>query len=296
MPVIGVHPDSHRLPGQHLVDRRVLPDVAEEVEQADRRGPVEVVDERPAAVVTQDPVDLVLDGGDVRSQGGLVEQVALVGPAAGVAHHAGGTAGEGHRPVPGVGEATQHEEPDEVPDMQAVGGRVDAVVERDRSCCQPGRERIAVGAVLHQPTGLEVVEQFHRADSIAGRVHAPEGGCMRPWGDEERSAGIARPGAAGAGVLLHPRELEATLPPTAQSSVILAADGTPIVTLHAEENRSNVALAEIPSTSATPSSPSRTSGTGSTTGSTSGRSCGPPRSTPPRAASARAARPSPSSW
>jgi 1A family penicillin-binding protein len=42
------------------------------------------------------------------------------------------------------------------------------------------------------------------------------------------------------------RELEPTLPPTAQSSVILAGDGTPLVTLHAEENRSNVALDTIP--------------------------------------------------
>ena len=42
------------------------------------------------------------------------------------------------------------------------------------------------------------------------------------------------------------RQLEPTLPPTAQSSVILAGDGTPIVTLHAEEDRSNVPLEAIP--------------------------------------------------
>jgi penicillin-binding protein 1A len=42
------------------------------------------------------------------------------------------------------------------------------------------------------------------------------------------------------------RVLEPTLPPTAQSSVIVSGDGTPIVTLHAEENRSNVALETIP--------------------------------------------------
>jgi penicillin-binding protein 1A len=42
------------------------------------------------------------------------------------------------------------------------------------------------------------------------------------------------------------RELEPELPPTAQSSVILAADGTPILTLHAEENRANIAYDRIP--------------------------------------------------
>jgi penicillin-binding protein 1A len=42
------------------------------------------------------------------------------------------------------------------------------------------------------------------------------------------------------------RELEAELPETAQSSVIVAADGTPIVTLHAEQHRVNVAYGQIP--------------------------------------------------
>jgi penicillin-binding protein 1A len=41
-------------------------------------------------------------------------------------------------------------------------------------------------------------------------------------------------------------ELSAELPETAQSSVILAADGTPILTLHAEQNRANVTYDEIP--------------------------------------------------
>jgi len=40
--------------------------------------------------------------------------------------------------------------------------------------------------------------------------------------------------------------LEADLPPNAQSSVFYAADGTPIVTLHAEENRTDLTLDEIP--------------------------------------------------
>ena len=41
-------------------------------------------------------------------------------------------------------------------------------------------------------------------------------------------------------------ELTAELPETAQSSVILAADGTPILTLHAEQNRANVTYDQIP--------------------------------------------------
>lgn len=73
---------------------------------------------------------------------------------------------------------------------------------------------------------------------------------VRPW------AAVGRRRRAGwlvvALALLLPacswkmRELDAELPVTAQSSTILAGDGTPIVTLHAEENRANVTLAEIP--------------------------------------------------
>ena len=42
------------------------------------------------------------------------------------------------------------------------------------------------------------------------------------------------------------RELTPELPENAQSSVIYAADGTEILTLHAEENRTDLTLAEIP--------------------------------------------------
>jgi len=41
-------------------------------------------------------------------------------------------------------------------------------------------------------------------------------------------------------------ELQAELPTSAQSSIIYAGDGTPIVTLHAEENRTDLTLDDIP--------------------------------------------------
>jgi penicillin-binding protein 1A len=42
------------------------------------------------------------------------------------------------------------------------------------------------------------------------------------------------------------RELQPVLPTNSQSSIIYAADGTEILTLHAEENRTDLTLAEIP--------------------------------------------------
>ena len=66
--------------------------------------------------------------------------------------------GQGHRPVPGLLEPTQDQETQEVADVEAVGRGVAPVVEGDRSLGESGGEAFSVGAVLHQATGLEVVE------------------------------------------------------------------------------------------------------------------------------------------
>ena len=55
-----------------------------------------------------------------------VEQVALLGCDRRVADHARGAAGQGDRMVAGRLEAAQDEQPDEVADVEAVGGRVEA--------------------------------------------------------------------------------------------------------------------------------------------------------------------------
>ena len=57
--LLGLQAHLHALPGQHLVDGGVLADVAQELEQRDRLGPVAVVDE-PAAVAgdVDDAADL----------------------------------------------------------------------------------------------------------------------------------------------------------------------------------------------------------------------------------------------
>ena len=79
-----------------------------------------------------------------------VEQVALVRASAGVADHAGGTTDQGDRTMAEVLETTQHEQRHQVADVEAVGGRVETAVERDRRLrrggfaapprrCGPGR-------------------------------------------------------------------------------------------------------------------------------------------------------------
>jgi hypothetical protein len=57
-------------------------------------------------------------------------------------------------------EPAQHENPDQVAEMQAVGGRVEAVVEDDRR--RAGREQpfqfVAIGHVGDQPAPLKLLE------------------------------------------------------------------------------------------------------------------------------------------
>ena len=118
---------------EHRVDGDVLADVSQEVEEAHLAGPVPVVDQRAArcaAGQVDDAGDLGLDGGHVVGERLLVEEVALLGAAAGVADHAGGAADQGHGPVAGLLEAAQHQQPEQVADVEAVGGGIAAVVER----------------------------------------------------------------------------------------------------------------------------------------------------------------------
>jgi len=58
--------------------------------------------------------------------------------------------------VPGVGEPAQHEQADQVADLQRVRARVRPVVETKPAGLDPGAQRLAVSAVLHEAAGLEV--------------------------------------------------------------------------------------------------------------------------------------------
>jgi hypothetical protein len=58
--------------------------------------------------------------------------------------------------VPGVGELTQHQQADQVADLERVVARVAAVVDADRPSADPGAQRVTVGTVLDEAAGLEV--------------------------------------------------------------------------------------------------------------------------------------------
>ena len=98
--VAALQPAFDRILGQHHVDRKVLADVAQEIEIAEAAHPVVVVHQqgrRSARVEIEQRPHLRFDAGDVGAQRVDREQVALLALAAGVADHAGGAADQRDR-------------------------------------------------------------------------------------------------------------------------------------------------------------------------------------------------------
>jgi hypothetical protein len=177
-PLLALHAGADRLPGHHLVHGHVAADVPEELDEGELRGPVPVVHEgRPrGALHVEDPRHLSRDGGHVGRQRGLVEQVALLRAARGVADHAGGATGEGDGAVAGVLEPPQDQQADEVPDVQARRRGIAAVVEGDGAVGEAPGEGGPVGGVVDEPAGIEVVEDpGHRPIVTAARRSGPTG-------------------------------------------------------------------------------------------------------------------------
>ena len=100
---------------------------------------------------------------------------------------------------PGVLEPPQDQQPDQVADVQAVGRRVAAVVERQRPRGQAIGQRLAVGRVVHEAAGLEVVEQAlcgGHGDIVPAPAAAVQPGSRRrpaPTGRRRRPPGTLVP-------------------------------------------------------------------------------------------------------
>src|SRR5690606_20886118 len=156
---VALHAGLHGGLGDHAADRQRCSDVAEKIEEADRRDPVGVVHEAGGVggdLEVEQAGQLRLDAGDVVGELFAGEEIALGGAAGGIADHAGGAAGEGDDVVAGELEATQHQLPHEVPDVKRVAGRVEAAIQRHRSLAQALGERVKVGAIGQQAAPLEV--------------------------------------------------------------------------------------------------------------------------------------------
>ena len=123
-----------RILGHHVVDGDALADVADEVQEGEVLHPVVVVDHACGVggvrVEVEQLGQLPLDGLLVVAQRLLVEQVALLRLARGVANHARGAAHEGQRTVAAQLEVLENHHAHQVADVQRVGRGVDAQVGR----------------------------------------------------------------------------------------------------------------------------------------------------------------------
>ena len=112
----------------------MLADVADKVEEGELAHPVVVVDEDGGvgggAVEVEELAELLADALLVVTEGVGVEEVAFLRFAGGVADHAGGAAEQHDGAVAALLQVLEHHHTHEVPDMEGVGGRVNADVGR----------------------------------------------------------------------------------------------------------------------------------------------------------------------
>ncbi len=191
-PLLALQSPRHGLLADHLVDPEVLADVAQEVQRRHRRRPVEVVDEdRRVCRVGIGPVeveerpDQVLDPLDVRRRLLLGLEHAL-GRRSRVTDQAGRPPDQADDPVTGALEAAQHDELDEVAEVQRRGRRVESAIRRDRSAREGLAQRGLVGGQRHRSAPLQLVEDVaHGTGFPSGRScdHAVfDGRCSAPAG------------------------------------------------------------------------------------------------------------------
>ena len=132
-----------------VVHREVLPRVAEELDESELPEPVVVVDHERGvlpAVEVEEVGELRLDGREVF--GHLLErqQIALLALSRRVADQAGSGARDRDRPVPEALHPRQPHQRDQVSDVKAVGGRVEADVGRHHLRAVQRRQAVSVAA------------------------------------------------------------------------------------------------------------------------------------------------------
>jgi hypothetical protein len=150
-----------RLLGHHLVHREVLADVAQEVQHGHLAQPQAVVEEKGVRQI-EELGELRTDALQMLAEHLFGEHGPLVQLPSGIPDHPGPTAGQRNGPVSSQLEASQGAQLEHVPHMQAVGGGVEAGIDRHAPGVEPLEEG-GVGHLVNQATKGEVLrERGHR--------------------------------------------------------------------------------------------------------------------------------------
>ena len=148
----ALEPDLDGVLGEHVRDREVLADVAQEVEQAERPEPVEVVDHQRAARRRRRSrgIARAAPRSTPRSPERLArQQVPLAGPARRITDHPGPATDQRDRPAAVPLQADQPEDRHEMADVQPRRRGIEAVVGRDRP---PLARRVRAGPASSRGT------------------------------------------------------------------------------------------------------------------------------------------------
>ena len=131
--LLAIEPKLHRIERQHLVDGEMPADVAQEGNVVQLVEPIGVVRHDRAGAEIEKAREHGADRGDIGVDllGG--EQRAARVLAGGIADLAGAATHQRDRTMPGLLQPSQHHDGQQIADMQARRGRIEADIGRDRA-------------------------------------------------------------------------------------------------------------------------------------------------------------------
>ena len=163
--VVALQPAADGVALNHGIDRKVLAHVTKEADDVDPPRPVEIVrhDGAGVALEIQKRLDLPPNPFDPAADHRLVVQPPFIVPERRVADQSRGAAEQQDRAVPLDLEAPQREQRDQVADVQAVGGGIEAAIKRAHPPGEMAAQPAFVGRLRHQPAGFQVIKQHRMA-------------------------------------------------------------------------------------------------------------------------------------
>jgi hypothetical protein len=205
---------ADRLPGNHGADAEVLADVAQEGDQFQARQPLVVVDQDSGmwpSVEIEEGAHLLFQS--PRPHRDLLSRVqrALARLAGRITDESGAPPHQHDGPMPGQLDPAESQERHQTAHVQAVGGGVEAHVDRARRLGQMRGELVGRRDVGHESAPVEILEhwRWHRRQALSGlhyrTPHSPAGRPRRynepAWlrRSARRPTGVALFGVPGAG-------------------------------------------------------------------------------------------------
>jgi len=194
--------------------------------------------------------------GEIRGQSLGLDQVPFVGATTRITDHSCGATHQSQRPVTGILKSSHGENTNEVSQMEARRGGIDAVIKRDRSGIKQIRQLGFVGVVLNQPAYGKIFENLCalHGNNDMGACRGSETNCQQTGRRMRRIVIILVVVATVATSCSYQTKdfdqlfagfTEESLQ-TAQTSRVWDRNGKLITELRGDQNRTDVSIRDIP--------------------------------------------------